>query len=396
MTWNSATGATSYEVWRHTANNATGATRIAPSVTGTQYDDFGASIGVTYYYWVKSKNATVTSGFSDSDSGYRGEPPPPPPTGVSASDGTFTDRVRVTWNSATGATSYEVWRHTTNNSSGATRIAPSVTGTLYDDFGVSTGVTYYYWVKSKNSGGTSGFSGSNSGYRAVGPSQDPEGTLDRADCTLFAGWARDPDNTVPLQVRFYKGGPAGGGGTLITTVTADLYRSDLPYADKDHGFSFATPSAFVTGQPETVYAYARDVDSSGGQTGDRWQLVLSPKTMTCGTPNVPPGGTLDVATCSTIAGWARDPNNTAPIRVHIYTGGPVGGGGTFFANVLADRYRGDLPFADKYHGFTIPVPAGSIAPGTLIYAYGINIDAGGNPAGPNVQLDLSPRPLTCP
>ncbi len=88
-------------------------------------------------------------------------------TGVAASDGTKTDKVRVTWNAAAGATGYEVWRSTSNSSGSAQRIAPSVSGTKYDDTSASVGTTYWYWVKAENAHGTSGFSASASGHRAL-------------------------------------------------------------------------------------------------------------------------------------------------------------------------------------------------------------------------------------
>ncbi len=91
---------------------------------------------------------------------------PSAPTGVAASDGAYTDRVRVTWNASTGATSYEVWRATTNNSGSASQLS-SPTTTAYDDTSAAVGTTYYYWAKAANSSGTSGFSSSDSGYRAA-------------------------------------------------------------------------------------------------------------------------------------------------------------------------------------------------------------------------------------
>jgi len=92
---------------------------------------------------------------------------PFPPTGLTATDGSFTDRIRVTWNLPSGATGYDVWRNTSDNSSGANRIASDVTGTSYDDFNVLTGTTYWYWTTAENSSGTSAFSNSDSGYRKL-------------------------------------------------------------------------------------------------------------------------------------------------------------------------------------------------------------------------------------
>lgn len=89
------------------------------------------------------------------------------PTGVSASDGTYTDRVRVTWSAPSGATKYEVWRNTSSSTGTATRIAHSLTSTYYNDYSAIPGTTYYYRVKASNiCGNTSGFSSYNTGYRA--------------------------------------------------------------------------------------------------------------------------------------------------------------------------------------------------------------------------------------
>ena len=167
VTWNPSSGATSYEVWRINPDNTV--PKIADP-TGTSYDDTTAVAGTTYYYGVKAKYAGTTSDFSSWDSGYRQIAPPAAPTGVSATDGTYSDKVAVTWNASSGATAYEVWRHTSNSSGSASKIADP-TGTSYDDTSAVAGTTYYYWVKAKNAGGTSGFSSSDSGYRQSTPSE---------------------------------------------------------------------------------------------------------------------------------------------------------------------------------------------------------------------------------
>jgi len=90
------------------------------------------------------------------------------PSGVVATDGTFSDRVRVTWNAAVGATAYEVWRSTTSNSNNAVKLSTTdVVGTTFDDTTAVAGRTYWYFIKAKNAVSTSGFSSGNSGFRAV-------------------------------------------------------------------------------------------------------------------------------------------------------------------------------------------------------------------------------------
>lgn len=109
----------------------------------------------------------------------------------------------------------------------------------------------------------------------------PTGTLDQANCSTIAGWARDADTSVPLQIHLYKNGPFGQGGTFVGSYTANLLRTDLPFRDQKHGFSIPTPAAFKTGQPVTVYAYALNVDWNGNPNGTNPQLNLSPKTVNC-------------------------------------------------------------------------------------------------------------------
>jgi hypothetical protein len=105
---------------------------------------------------------------------------PDTPLGINASDGSYNDRVRLTWGAASGATSYRVYRNTTNNP-GAAQQLTQTTGTSYDDFtaappstqssggcgGGSTVqyTTYYYWVVALSLCAQSPFAGPDTGYR---------------------------------------------------------------------------------------------------------------------------------------------------------------------------------------------------------------------------------------
>ncbi len=91
---------------------------------------------------------------------------PAPPAGVSASDGVYLDKVRVSWAGAAGAASYEVWRHTTRDVSVAAKIGQTAFG-WYDDLTALNETTYYYWIKAVNAAGASGFSAPDSGYPGV-------------------------------------------------------------------------------------------------------------------------------------------------------------------------------------------------------------------------------------
>ncbi len=89
------------------------------------------------------------------------------PTGVQASDGTYTDKVRVTWNAAGNAMGYQVWRSVSNTIADASNMATTAT-TSYDDLAAATlpQTMLYYWVRAVNATGTSDFSASDCGYTA--------------------------------------------------------------------------------------------------------------------------------------------------------------------------------------------------------------------------------------
>jgi hypothetical protein len=70
-------------------------------------------------------------------------------------------QLALSWAAVSGATEYEVWYNTTDNSATATMKAGDITGVTlvtFTIFGLTNGVTYCVWVKAKNSAGTSGFS----------------------------------------------------------------------------------------------------------------------------------------------------------------------------------------------------------------------------------------------
>lgn len=97
-------------------------------------------------------------------------PPPAMPTGVSASDGTYADKVVVSWGDVAGEDSYQVFRCADATTGSCSEIAtPTADVTAYDDTGAnSDGTMHYYRVKACSSaGGCSAYSDYDSGYRQV-------------------------------------------------------------------------------------------------------------------------------------------------------------------------------------------------------------------------------------
>jgi len=152
--------------------------------------------------------------------------PPPAPTGISASDGTFTDRVQVSWSASTGATYYQVFRHTSNDSSSAISLSSSHPSSPYDDTSAVAGTTYYYWIKACNSGGCSSYSASDSGYRQVTP-PPTNPFLNPGFEEGATAWTQSSSNGYDLIVPAVDVPVSAHGGTWLAFLGGDNYEDSL-------------------------------------------------------------------------------------------------------------------------------------------------------------------------
>ncbi len=199
------------------------------------------------------------------------------------------------------------------------------------------------------------------------------GTLEHAGCDTLSGWAADQSRlNTSIYVSIYD------NGTLLTTVPASSYRSDVAGLLGDnglHGFSIATPNALKTGTAHTVSVR---FESSGTS------LSGSPVSLTCAPP---PDyvGFLDHAGCDTIAGWAADRNRlNTPITVSFYDNG------TLFSTVPANLSRPDVAtyLGDNgLHGFSFATPSA--------FLNGAAHSLSARFEGSSTNLSLSPASLSC-
>lgn len=171
ITWDTVLGASHYQVYR--ADSLIGTkTPISGWQTETSYDDTSINPGTIYWYWVKAAkgdSGEEASSFSDYDTGYSlgFTPLLQPPTNVSATDGMYSDRVEITWDTVSEATHYRVFRSSPLSPGSKTAISDWQTGTSFNDTTGSTGFTYYYSVKAATSSSgdnESDFSESDPGY----------------------------------------------------------------------------------------------------------------------------------------------------------------------------------------------------------------------------------------
>jgi hypothetical protein len=101
------------------------------------------------------------------------------------------------------------------------------------------------------------------------------GVLEAVDQNgIASGWAQDI--STPLQsirVHVYLDGPAGGGGTFLASVAANIPRADS--VSGPHGFRFPIPSQYWDGRPHRLYVYGI---ASSGVGADNLVLSAAPAT----------------------------------------------------------------------------------------------------------------------
>ena len=154
MSWSSASGATSYDVFRATSAGKESTTPVATAVTGTTFKDSTVSTGTTYFYEVEGVSSAGTgSPSNEANAAPTGSSGPSAPTGLKAT--ASTGQIALSWNTVSGASTYQILRGTAAGQESSTPIVTGVTGTPYNDTNVTAGTTYYYEVEAVNSSGTS-------------------------------------------------------------------------------------------------------------------------------------------------------------------------------------------------------------------------------------------------
>lgn len=229
ISWIGSDGATGYKIWRGTSS--TGGSAQIGAVTGeTSFEDTTAATGVTYFYWVTAINDAGESELSNYDTGNRSSGTVGIPGNLNASQGTYVDKVRLTFSRGTNAHSTMLYRNTVNDSGTAELLNGGVIWDYYNDSTAEVGTTYYYWVKGAGYSGTSDFSDPVAGW--VGVIGAPDLVIDSI--------THSPDNptvgdTVTFQVTFSNlgSGEAGSGDATNFNVVFWSNKSTIPLLSDD-------------------------------------------------------------------------------------------------------------------------------------------------------------------
>jgi hypothetical protein len=174
LDWATSSGATSYDYCYDTSNNDTCNTSWT-NTTSSSATISGLSVGTTYYWQVRAKNATGTL-YADNrvwwsfstGSGPGAFNKTSPANGATGQGPTTT----VHWGSSSGATSYQYCYDTTNDNACSNWISNGIaTDVSLTNLAAST--TYYWHVKALNTYGTTYSNGSSTAFwnftTAAGP-----------------------------------------------------------------------------------------------------------------------------------------------------------------------------------------------------------------------------------
>jgi len=166
VTWVAVDRATTYRVFRTDTEHGT--YQLLGTSSSLVYADAAGTEnqGRLYWYKVQACNMVGCGPESAAVVGYAGYPPAP--TNVQASDGTYPNKIVITWNPVPGATHYQVFRD--RNPDVGFPIVPgadNVTTTPFDDTTATAGIRYWYRVKACNAQGCSLLSEADSGCRGT-------------------------------------------------------------------------------------------------------------------------------------------------------------------------------------------------------------------------------------
>jgi hypothetical protein len=167
---------------------------------------------------------------------------PATPTGMSAT-ATSTSSVSLSWNASARASTYE-WYWTTSSSftpnDSTTPDFSGLTGTTATHSGRTSGTTYYYWVRARNSVGVSGWSNRDSATTFVGIPAVPTGVTSTYNGTIFGvyQWSSSWNSVAGATTYDYQwqfGTTSTGGSTntvngSTSNTSTSTTNSTKPYA----------------------------------------------------------------------------------------------------------------------------------------------------------------------
>lgn len=297
LAWDNSPGATSYIIERSTTSG--GPYSEIADVAQNSFIDTGVTNGTTYYYVVLATSSEGTSDPSNQASATPGVLPNVP-TGLHAE--AENAQVLLEWSAANGATGYDIQRSLVSGGP-YTTIATNVPTTIYNDTGLSNGVTYYYVVNAVNSIGNS----ANSNEASAEPYAAYDYyslTLDPSSITLAQGGSTTATVTATRAIGFTGGGIALGTSALPTGITCSFSPPSL--------YSGTNTSTLTVNVADTVpvgtYYLVITGNDSGITRACTWTLTVTQNSLAPPTGLTATGSNAQVALSWTASSGASGYN----------------------------------------------------------------------------------------
>jgi len=359
VTWTAAAGSTSYNIYRSTSQGSQGSL-IGTSST-TSYSDSTVANGTTYYYEVTAVNSAGESPASTQSAPATPAVPvtlPVAPTGVNAA--ATNAQVTVTWTAATTATSYKIYRSTTQGSQGT--LIGSSPSTSYTDGTVVNGTTYYYEVTGANAAGEGAASTQSAPATPAVPVAlpvAPAGVNATAGNTqVTVTWTAA---TTATSYKIYRSTTEGSQGTLIGSSPTASY----------------TDGTVVNG---TTYYYEVTAVNPAGEGPASTQSAPATPAVPVTLPAAPTAVNVTAANAQVTVTWTAatgatsyniyrstsqrsQGTNIGSSPTTSYTDGTVVNGTTYYYEVTAVNTTGEGPASTQSAPATpaVPVPSGPAA-----------------------------------
>ncbi|MDZ4820193.1 MAG: fibronectin type III domain-containing protein, partial [Planctomycetota bacterium] len=248
LTWNSVAGATGYQVWRGTSSNPATASFLSDASLNL-FQDFNATSGQTYFYFVSATNADGASGLSAGNSGSRAIPQPPlANTGTAQPNGETTALLFGTVNpQGSTTTAWFEWGTTTSygfmTNPEVIGNGSSVVQVTHGIQGLTPGATYNFRIMGSNGTGTT--AGSNLSFTmpappVVKPTVTTGDAINITTNTASLEGIVNP-NGAPMKSYFEWGPTAAYGNVTESRSYGGTGTSGIDFSEIISGLSPGTP-----------------------------------------------------------------------------------------------------------------------------------------------------------
>lgn len=217
---------------------------------------------------------------------YPGEPLPEAPAGFTATDGTSTTAVALSWDAVPEADGYRIERGLSEDGSDATLLA-SPTGTTFDDGTAVPGTVYWYFVRARKGALESPRSPGESGWRQLEPPAAPVSVTagDDSPHSIRVSWAA-AERAQGYRISRNPANTSAGATEIATTTSLSWHDTTTAVNDPHYYFVEAvntggtsaavaspTPGVRIPLPPGTPTGFAASDGSSSSVTLLTWPAV---------------------------------------------------------------------------------------------------------------------------